>query len=61
MKNPIKKKDKKEEENGLIRGGSWFNYARVVRVSNRRYDDPSYRSDGGGLRIVRTKKNEKSD
>ena len=61
MKNPIKKKDKKKEENGVLRGGGWFISAGSGRVSGRYVDVPSLRYGDNGFRIVRTKKNEKSD
>jgi formylglycine-generating enzyme required for sulfatase activity len=38
----------------VIRGGSWNNEPRNVRCATRNYHSPSYRSDGLGLRLVRT-------
>ena len=34
------------------RGGSWINFARNCRVSNRLYDFPDYRDNGIGFRLV---------
>ena len=60
MKNPIKEKDKKKEENGLIRGGGWlYSRARDVQVSYRHGFGPSYRYGSNGLRIVKTTSKEK--
>ena len=36
----------------VLRGGSWFGSARFCRVSDRSYDDPSYRGSYGGFRVV---------
>ena len=36
----------------VLRGGSWYNYARIVRVSNRSYDLPDDRFINGGLRLA---------
>ena len=63
MKNPISKKDKKKKKRSdrVFRGGGWYYEARYVRVSNRVRDEPSGRDLDLGFRIVRTKKNEKSN
>ena len=60
MKNPVHKKDKKNKDAVLVRGGRWDIIARGARVSFRFVRDPSYRYGFYGLRIVRNK-NEKSD
>ena len=36
----------------VVRGGSWFNIARHVRVSNRGNCTPGHRDDDGGLRLA---------
>ena len=40
--------------NRLVRGGSWFNYARDARAANRYGDAPDRRSYGLGFRLART-------
>ena len=41
--------------NRVRRGGSWFNYARNVRVANRHDVNPSYGNNFLGFRLLRTK------
>ena len=36
----------------VLRGGSWFNYARLCRVSNRDSNNPSLRGSNVGFRLV---------
>ncbi|MDD3913704.1 MAG: formylglycine-generating enzyme family protein [Bacteroidales bacterium] len=36
----------------VLRGGSWFNYARYCRVSNRNYDYPDCRYFNDGFRLI---------
>ena len=38
----------------VLRGGSWYNYADHLRVSNRHSNDPSRRSSYIGFRLART-------
>lgn len=37
----------------VLRGGSWYNYARYVRVASRFRNDPTYSNDGLGFRCAR--------
>ena len=36
----------------VLRGGSWFNYARICRSAYRDGDSPDYRSDDAGFRLA---------
>ncbi len=36
----------------VLRGGSWYNFARICRVSDRGSDDPSSRGNDIGFRVV---------
>lgn len=36
----------------VLRGGSWFNHARDCRSAQRSADDPGYRYDIVGFRLV---------
>ena len=38
----------------VIRGGSWFNYARYCRSANRNYNSPGHRYFNLGFRLLRT-------
>ncbi len=37
----------------VLRGGSWYDYARSVRAANRDWDDPGARSGNCGVRLLR--------
>jgi formylglycine-generating enzyme required for sulfatase activity len=37
----------------VFRGGYWFNSAEYVRSADRYFNDPNYRTDGIGFRLVR--------
>jgi formylglycine-generating enzyme required for sulfatase activity len=38
---------------GVLRGGSWYNSAQLVRSAFRNYSDPAYRNFGIGFRLAR--------
>jgi len=38
----------------VVRGGSWYRFARYVRAANRNYVDPGDRFDSLGLRLARS-------
>lgn len=40
--------------NRVVRGGSWNNDSHFVRVSNRNFESPGYRSGNVGFRLVRS-------
>jgi formylglycine-generating enzyme required for sulfatase activity len=46
----------KEGSGRDIRGGSWFNFAEVLRSADRVSGTPSIRNDSVGLRLVRTRR-----
>ena len=50
--NPNPQKTSKSYSYRVLRGGSWYNYARYCRVSSRGYYDPDYRGDSRGFRLV---------
>jgi formylglycine-generating enzyme required for sulfatase activity len=37
----------------VLRGGSWGNLPRYLRLSSRVWDDPGHRNDSAGLRCAR--------
>ena len=44
----------KNKDTRSLRGGSWYGYEYYLRCSYRFYDDPGYRYDGVGFRVVRS-------
>ena len=46
------KKDAAASAHRVIRGGSWYDVARVVRTAYRNRLEPSYRSDALGFRCA---------
>lgn len=45
----------------VVRGGSWGNYAGNARSAGRYRRRPGYRNNSVGVRLVRTKKERKSN
>ena len=49
----IKPTNDEKSQFRVARGGSWYYYARITRVSNRNGSFPDYGYDFFGFRIVR--------
>jgi len=43
-----------KQEYRVLRGGSWFYFARITRAANRDRNSPRYRGNNDGFRVART-------